>query len=164
LVLGQALKDTASPQLTCAAAVLPLTDQVCSMPQLIINPDAAFGILLEARHYDAQVEQTDPDSGSNPSDDGGVDALESGSGTLHHELFSAMRDLNDDEQKDLISLIWLGRGDYSLSEWGEARLAAMDITRARFPRYVLGIPLVSDYLEDGLSQFNHSLSDYLDRH
>lgn len=49
------------------------------MPVLTITPDSAFGILLLARQFDVKVPQTDPDSGSNPSDDGGVDAY-----TRHH--------------------------------------------------------------------------------
>jgi hypothetical protein len=135
------------------------------MPSLTITPDSAFSIVLKARQFDAKVEETDPDSGSNPTDDSSVDALEFGArdDTLH-ELSSAISDLNDDEQRDLIALIWLGRGDFTLGEWNEARTAAIDIGRERTPRYVAGIPLVSDYLEDGLSQFNETVEDYLDRH
>ena len=135
------------------------------MPSLTITPDSAFSIVLKARQFDAKVEESDPDSGSNPTDDSSVDALEFGADddTLH-ELNSAISDLNDDVQRDLIALIWLGRGDFTLGEWNEARAAAVDIGRERTPRYVAGIPLVSDYLEDGLSQFNQTVEDYLDRH
>jgi hypothetical protein len=135
------------------------------MPTLTITPDSAFSIVLKARQFDAKVEESDPDSGSNPTDDSSVDALEFGADddTLH-ELNSAISDLNDDERRDLIALIWLGRGDFTLGEWNEARAAAVDIGRERTPRYVAGIPLVSDYLEDGLSQFNQTVEDYLDRH
>ena len=135
------------------------------MPTLTITPDTAFSIVLKARQFDAKVEQTDPDSGSNPSDDNSVDALEFGPAddTLH-ELNSAISDLNDDEQRDLIALIWLGRGDFALGQWAEARGAASEIGRDRAQRYVAGIPLVSHDLEDGLSQFNQSVEDYFDRH
>lgn len=127
------------------------------MPSLTLSPDTAFAIVQKARQFDVKVDQTDPDSGSNPTDDTSVDALEFGAAddTLH-ELTSVIRDLNDDEQRDLIALIWVGRGDFTLDEWAEARTAAMDVSRARVPRYVTGIPLVSDYLEDALSQFNLS--------
>ena len=135
------------------------------MPTLTIPPDSAFAILLKAREFDVKVKQTDPDSGSNPSDDDGVDTLEFGPhDDTRRELASAIRDLNDDEQRDLIALIWVGRGDFNLGEWNEARESARDIGRSRAPRYVAGIPLVSDYLEDGLSQFNQSMADYLERH
>jgi hypothetical protein len=132
------------------------------MPTLTISPDSAFAILLKAREFDSKVTQTDPDSGSNASDDNSVDALEFGPfDDTQHELVSAIHDLNDDELRDLIALIWLGRGDFNLGEWTEARRAAGDIGRDRAPHYVSEIPLVSDYLQDGLSQFDQSIEDYL---
>ena len=135
------------------------------MPDLTISADSAFAILLKAREFGVKVEQTDPDTGSNPSDDSSVDALEFGpSDDTQHELLSAISDLNDDEQHDLIALVWLGRGDFTLGEWAEALRSAGDIGRARTPRYLTEIPLVSDYLEEGLSQFNRSIEDYLDSH
>jgi hypothetical protein len=135
------------------------------VPTLTITPDSAFEILLKARLYDVKVPQSDPDSGSNPSDDNGVDTLEFGAhdDTLH-ELVSAISDLNDDEQADLVALILIGRGDFTLAQWREAREAANDVGRAHIPDMIVGIPLVSDYLEEGLSLFNESLADYIDRH
>jgi hypothetical protein len=135
------------------------------MPTLTISPESAFAILLKAREFDVKEDETDPDSGSNPTDDGETDVLEFGPDdeTLH-ELASAIRDLNDDEQRDLLALILVGRGDYSLEEWSQARRIAGEVERPRVPRYVAGIPLVSDYLEEGLSQFNLSLEDYLEDH
>lgn len=141
----------------------PCLGDAFAMPELSLNPDTAYAILLKAREYDVQVEETDPDSGSNPTDDGAVDALESGpDDQTYAELASAINDLNEDEQLDLIALIWIGRGDFELSQWDEARLAARDIGRARLPRYVAEIPLVSDDLEDALSQLGFSIEDYLD--
>ena len=85
------------------------------MPTLTITPDSAFAILIKAREFDSKVTEADPDSGSNPSDDNSVDALEFGpSDETRHELVSAIRDLNDDEQRDLIALVLVGRGD---SQW-----------------------------------------------
>jgi len=135
------------------------------MPTLTITPESAFAIVLKARQFDVKVDETDPDSSSNPSDDTSVDALEFGaSDDTRHELVSAISDLNDDEQRDLIALIWLGRGDFTLGEWDEARTSAIEVGRERIARYVIEIPLVSDYLQDGLSQFNQSIEDYLDQH
>jgi len=135
------------------------------LPILTITPDSAFAILLKAREFDVKVPQTDPDSGSNPSDDESVDALEFGPfDDTRRELISAIHDLNDDEQADLIALIFVGRGDFTLSEWKEAREEAGQIGRQHIPSYVIEIPLVSDFLQEGLSQFNQSLQDYLGSH
>jgi hypothetical protein len=134
------------------------------MPELTLNPDTAFAIMLKAREFDAKVEETDPDSGSNPSDDRGVDALETGpADDTQREIVSAINDLNDDEQRDLVALILVGREDYSLEEWPDARREAATIGRAHVPKFVTDIPLVSDFLEEGLSQFNLTVQDYLDR-
>jgi Protein of unknown function (DUF3775) len=135
------------------------------LPILTIPPDRAFAILLKARQFDVKVPQTDPDSGSNPSDDNSVDALEFGpEDNTRNELISAIHDLNDDEQSDLVALILLGRGDFTLSEWHLARQTAGQIGRNHIPRYIAEIPLASDFLEEGLSQFNLSLQDYLNEH
>jgi hypothetical protein len=132
-------------------------------PVLTLPVETAFFILTKAREFDSKVEETDPDSGSNPADDLGVDILESRrSDTVLTELTAAIARLNDDEQLDLITLIWIGRGDFTLDEWGEARQAARDIGRARTPRYVIEIPLVSDYLDEALTQLGYSLEDYME--
>jgi hypothetical protein len=135
------------------------------MPELTISPDSAFAILFKAREFDEKVEQADPDSGSNPTDDVSVDSLEFGpDDETRHELVSAISDLNDDEQLDLVALVLVGRGDFALSEWAGARRAAGEVGRARTPRFFMEIPLVSDFLEEALSQFNLSAQDYLDSH
>jgi hypothetical protein len=132
-------------------------------PDLSISSDAAFYILMKAREFDEKTPTVDPDSGSNPIDDGARDVLEDERGdAIEEELDSAVKALNDDAQLDLIALIWIGRGDFSPAEWNEAREAARDIGRARLPRYIRGIPLVSDYLDDALAQFGFSLEDYME--
>lgn len=134
------------------------------MPNLTMTPETAFEILLMVRGFDAKVPQSDPDSGSNPSDDMAVDALEFGPGDqTQHEIISASSDLNDDEQRDLIALILVGRGDFDLTEWQAAQAAWDDIDRARVPRTVIGIPLASDYLEEGPGGFGLSLAEYLNQ-
>jgi hypothetical protein len=43
--------------------------------ELTISPETAFFIIVKAREFDEQVAPTDPDSGSNPTDDRAVDVL-----------------------------------------------------------------------------------------
>lgn len=134
-------------------------------PDLTLSRDQAYYILLRAREFDEKVEETDPDSGSNASDDADVDVLEDREDDpTEAELVEAVNALNDDEQLDLIALVWIGRGDFELAEWDEARASARDIGRERLPRYLLQIPLLSDYLADGLAQFGFSLEEFIDSH
>jgi hypothetical protein len=132
-------------------------------PKLILNPETAFFIVMKAREFHAKVESVDPDEGSNPTDDSAIDVLQfHRDDAVVDELASAIGTLDEDERLDLIALIWVGRGDYSLLQWAEARRNAPRIDRARTLDYVLGIPMVSDFLEEGLRRFGHELNDALD--
>lgn len=43
-------------------------------------------------------------------------------------LFDYVDALNGDEVADLLALVWVGRGDFGLAEWGEAQAQADDET------------------------------------
>jgi hypothetical protein len=133
------------------------------IPKLTLSPETAFFVVLKAREFHMKVEEVDPDEGSNPTDDGNVDVLEFNPGdAVQEELVSAIDGLNEDERLDLIALIWIGRGDFTLSDWREARENARRIDPSQVATYVLGLPTVSNYLEDALAQFGFLLSGYLD--
>jgi hypothetical protein len=128
-------------------------------PELAISPEKAFYIIVKAREYDEQVEPTDPDSGSNPSDDRSVDVLEEeADNPVEEELGAALTALNEDEQLDLLALTWLGRGDFT--SFAQARQKAEDMSEKHIPRYLISTPQFGDYLEEGLSQLGYSLQDY----
>ena len=141
---------------------MDISETDLSRPDLSIDPDNAFFILMKAREFDAKTPESDPDSGSNPTDDGALDILEErADDATEAELVTAIEDLSDDALLDLIALIWIGRGDFSLAEWDQARDAARDIGRKRAPRYLCGMPLLSDYLDQALSECGFSLEDYM---
>lgn len=133
------------------------------IPGLFLEPETAFFILLKAREFHAKVDEVDPDEGSNPTDDKMIDVLEfQADDSVEEELVSAIQGLDEDERLDLIALIWIGRGDFSLKQWSEARQNARRIDQLGVADYVLGLPMASDYLQEGLSQFGHSLIEFLD--
>ena len=74
------------------------------------------------------------------------------------------RRMNSDieEQINLVALAWLGRGTYDKSEWSEALKIARQEHNNRTAQYLLGLPLLGDYLEEGLSQFGRRCSDESD--
>jgi hypothetical protein len=75
------------------------------------------------------------------------------------ELKQFLEGLNEDEQFELIALAWIGRGTFTAEDWDEAVDTARE-EHARNPvRYLLGMPLLADYLEDGLSEFDLSCED-----
>jgi len=58
-----------------------------------------------------------------------------------------------DEQVDLVALTWLGRGDGEIDDWNEFRAEAARAHNRRTAAYLLGIPLLADYLEEALEEF-----------
>lgn len=74
----------------------------------------------------------------------------------YEELKEFLTGLNEDEQFELIALAWVGRGTFTADDWDEALDTARD-EHARNPvKYLLGMPLLADYLEEGLSEFDLS--------
>ena len=129
-------------------------------PELNIATDKVAYIIVKAREYDEKQADTDPDSGSNPTDDSDADVLEDQpDDPTRAELVAAIRGLNEDEQIELVALAWLGRGTYSLDEWQDALDTARGEHNKRTAEYLLGLPMLGDYLEEGLAQFGESISD-----
>jgi hypothetical protein len=127
--------------------------------ELTISPEKAFFIIVKAREFDEQVAQSDPDSGSNPTDDREADVLEDDEDNpVVQELRAAFAGLNVDEQLDLLALTWLGRGDFA--SFAEARKQAEGLDEVHAARYLIGTPQFGDYLEEGLSQLGISLEDF----
>ena len=133
-------------------------------PSLNLPLDKVGFIILKAREYDVKEEGADPDTGSNAIDDGQIDVLTNSSDDpVREELLSAIRSLNEDERLRLVALAWLGRGTYSLEEWREAVATARSEHSRRTAEYLLGLPLLGDYLEDGLAMFDEGIVDDSDR-
>jgi hypothetical protein len=59
-----------------------------------------------------------------------------------------------------VTLAWLGRDDYSASDWPAVREEAARAHNQRTAEYLLGMPLVADFLEEGLSMRGYSCEDY----
>ncbi len=132
-------------------------------PVLNLPLDKVSFIILKAREFDVKEESTDPDSGSNPIDDGQTDILTTKQDDPEREeLLGAIRTLNEDERMRLVALAWLGRGTYSKDEWREAIATARSEHSRRTAEYLLSLPLLGDYLEDGLDMFNEGIVDEAD--
>lgn len=67
--------------------------------------------------------------------------------------------LNEDESLDLVALMWVGRGTYSPDQFEQAREVAEEEATHTASEYLLGTPLLADYLEDGLEAMGISVED-----
>ena len=130
-------------------------------PTLTISSESVCFIIVKAREFDAQDVVTDPDSGSNASDDGTASVLEAHADDLtQKELVAFINALSEEEQADLVALLWLGRGDGTMEDWDDLRDEAQRQHNNRTAAYLLGEPLLSDHLEEGLSQFGLTCEDF----
>ena len=130
-------------------------------PMLTISSESVCFIIVKAREFDAQDVVTDPDSGSNAADDGAASVLEAHSDDLtQKELVAFINALSEEEQTDLVALLWLGRGDGTMEDWNDLRDEAQRQHNNRTAAYLLGEPLLSDHLEEGLSQFGFTCEDF----
>jgi Protein of unknown function (DUF3775) len=119
-------------------------------------------IIVKAREFDVQDVVTDPDSGSNATDDGMVSVLEGhANNPTYRELTAFIEALDEDEQIELVTLLRLGRGDGAPDDWASLRdEAARQHNTRTTAAYLLGIPLLADHLEEGLSLLGHSCEDF----
>lgn len=130
------------------------------MPELAISTDKVAFLIEKAREFDVKEDATDDESGSNGADDGMVDVLEDdGSDPVVQEITGFINAMTEEEQIDLVALMRLGRGDGSIEEWDDLRREAAEGRNGRTARYLLGEPLLGDYLADGLDEFGLSWSD-----
>ena len=130
------------------------------MPELAISTEKVGFLIEKMREFDVKEEVSDPDSGSNGADDNMIDVLEDdGDDPVVREIAGFIGAMTEDEQIDLVALMRLGRGDGTIEEWEDLRREAADGRNRRTTSYLLGEPLVSDYLAEGLQAFGLTWSD-----
>ena len=129
---------------------------------LTISLEKLAYIIEKAREFDAEV-PVDPEavSGSDEADDDERQILlDTPDNPTAQELRDAIEGLNIDEQEELLALMWLGRGDYDAKGWREALKQARETRTQTETGYLLGTPLLADYLEEGISALGLSLEGF----
>src|SRR5204863_9416984 len=132
-----------------------------AMTTLSISSEKVCYLIVKAREFDVQDLDSDPGSGSNPTDDRMIDVLEDhADNPVVQEVTLFIAELDDEEKADLMALMQLGRGDGTFEDWEAMRDQAFREHGDRTAAYLLGEPLLSDYLEEGLSQFGFSCAEF----
>ncbi len=129
------------------------------IPNLSISPEKAFFIVAKARRSDSKATESDLVGDLN-DDDVVYGRDDESKGTDRSELSGFIRGLNVDEQIDLVALMWLGRGDGDLDNWRDLHAEAARAHNNRTASYLIGTPMLADYLEEALSQFGKSFEDF----
>jgi hypothetical protein len=130
-------------------------------PPLAISPEKVCFVIIKAREFDAKESGSDRETGSNPSDDRSMSILENATDDPVVEELTAFIDaLSEDEQIDLVALAWLGRDSSSPGDWTETRREAARAHNTRTAAYLLGMPLLADFIEEGLSLMGLSCEEF----
>ncbi|WP_321829982.1 DUF3775 domain-containing protein [Thalassovita sp.] len=80
-------------------------------------------------------------------------------GRAEGELRAFIDRLTEEEQADMVALMWVGRGSFEAEEWEEARGTAVAEATTPTADYLIGTPYLSDHLENGLEALGLSASD-----
>lgn len=127
--------------------------------ELSISPETVVFLIEKAREFDVKDVPSNPNPGSNPTDDRMIEVLEDHpDDPVLQEIVGLINSLNVDEQIDLVGLMWLGRDDYDAEEWKQVRAEAARAHNKHTARYLAGTPLLADYLAGGLDRLGHSVS------
>lgn len=130
------------------------------LPPLEIDPDKVCFLIVMMREFENAEPPIDQDQVAAGSEDEFEEEIEEiehspdeGSATFD-EIKTFIDSLNWDEQCQIVALAWLGRGDYAIEEWGDAVKTANDEHNNRTAEYLIGMPLLPDFLTEGLAAFD----------
>ncbi len=75
------------------------------------------------------------------------------------EILDAINNLEPDQQVCLLAIMYLGRGDFSVDEWGAALEEARNNWDVSVAKHLLSNPNIADFLSEGLSLLGHSCEE-----
>ncbi|WP_300528358.1 DUF3775 domain-containing protein [Maricaulis sp.] len=116
-----------------------------------IAENAVRGLILRARGYDGkeQIEDLERDPDTDETD--AVENLQTGAHDAGRDEIEAWIDgLDEEAQAELVALYWIGRGDYDGRDFPRAVEDARGRRSTPTANYLLGAPLMGDYIELGL--------------
>lgn len=128
------------------------------MPTLSLPSDYLARLILKVRGLQAQEGEVDVASGSNPSDDRMIDAVQDTPGDLtREELRKEISGLNDRQKAELVALLWCGRGDTDQEDWEQTVELARERRVIPTETYLLGEPLVAEHWAEGAEKLGIDL-------
>jgi hypothetical protein len=129
-------------------------------PALEIAPEKVAHVIIKAREYDAKVGAWNSSSEEGDAEEDPNAILEDfANDPTAAEIAGFIDALNDDEQVNLVALAWIGRGTFEPEEFEEAVETARNEQTNSTASYLLGLPLLADYLEEGLEKLGYSAGD-----
>jgi hypothetical protein len=127
---------------------------------LEINKGIICNIIYKAREINIAEDLVLPEDEDNLSELEWKQILAEYQNDLSYlELKNLINDLEPDQQKKVIALMYLGRGDFDRSEWQLALNQAVTVPVSNRADYLISKNMLADYLREGLAIFNYSCDE-----
>lgn len=119
---------------------------------LNINPEIVYFIISKAKEFHAKEEVTFDEkiSDSEYEYDWSQILADHEDDMTYQEIKKVIEDLEPDQQVDLLTLMYIGRGDYDSEQWSEAHKEARQNLAPNLTDYLISKPLIAEYLAKGL--------------
>ena len=75
------------------------------------------------------------------------------------ELRGFVDRMNEEEQAELVAVMWIGRGAFDVEDWDEGFSTALREATTPTADYLIGTPHLADHLEAGLEALGVSAMD-----
>jgi hypothetical protein len=125
-----------------------------------IAPEKVAHVIIKAREYDAKVGAwNDTREEGDAEEDPSAILEDFANDPTRAELVGFIDALNFDEQANLVALAWIGRGTFEKEEFAEAVETARNERINATASYLMGIPMLADFLEEGLEKLGYSVDE-----
>jgi len=123
------------------------------MAEIDLNRETIRFLIERVREFQTRDDIDFDDEPDVDEDDwSGEVAVNVATDPYYQELKTTIEDLEPDQQVTLVAVMWVGRGDFAGSEWGDALSEARRNWNEHTAAYLLGTPMLSDYLAEGVEQ------------
>jgi hypothetical protein len=128
---------------------------------LNINPETVCFIIDKAKEFQAKEGVTFPEEA--PNSEYEYDMLQiladHADDLTYTNVKQIIEDLNIDEKVDLLSLMFIGRGDFVEKDWSNAHTEARNNLPPDLTAYLFSKPTIAYYLEKGLEALGYSCNE-----
>lgn len=123
---------------------------------LSVNPETVCFIINKAHEFHAKEGVVIPEIPDSPADDWGRQVLaDHADDHSYQEIVYVINELEPDQAREILCLMWLGRGDYEVDEWRTALHDARDFWDGQTVSNMIATPLLADYLTEGLELLDY---------
>ena len=120
------------------------------MAEIELNRETVQRLIDRTREFHTRDDVSFDDVPEIDDDDWSQQVASYTSDPYYQEIKTTIDDLEPDQQVTLVALMWIGRGDFSMDELGDALKEAEDNWNPNTADYLIGTPMLSDYLTEAL--------------